>query len=321
METVKQKKLATCSQQLYAMLPLIALVVLVTFFAVATKGQSISPMNIGIIFNQVVVVAVVSLGAIFVYSMGALDLSLGVATAFSAAIGAIVFNNTGSITMMVLTCMAIGVCIAMVTATFCSVLRLQPIYVTIAMMSVLTAMLQWVFGSDNRISLNQDIATHIDTVGVKAFSLLAFYLLCVVLFNLTGIGPSNKALSGNPTVARQSGVSIIKSTYITFLMCGLGVGIGAFLTIARSPTVTINTASSLGLDTLIVIVLGGMPVTGGARSKVTSALIGALSITVLNNGMVIMGVNSGIVQMVRGIVFLVVVFLTCYNQRTKLLAR
>lgn len=314
-------KRSAFAQGLYNMLPAIVSVVLITFFAVATKGQSVSAMNLKIIFNQFIVVAIVSLGAVFVYSMGALDLSLGIATAFSAAVGVIVFNMTGSIPLMILVCLAVGVCISMVTATFCAVLNLQPIYVTIAMMSVLNAMLQWVFGTDNKVRLNQDISALVDTIPVKALCLVIFFALCLLLFNFTRVGPSNKALSGNPVVARQSGISLAKSTYFTFLMCGLGVGLGAFLTIARSPTITVNTGSSLGLDTLIVIVLGGMPVTGGARSKITSALIGALSITVLNNGMVILGVNSGIVQMVRGIVFLCVVLMTCYTQRTKLLAR
>ena len=72
---------------------------------------------------------------------------------------------------------------------------------------------------------------------------------------------------------------------------------------------------------MIALVLGGMPLSGGPRSKVSAGILGAATITVLNSGLTIMGLSTGQVQICRGIVFIVVVFISSFSYRTKLLPR
>lgn len=108
---------------------------------------------------------------------------------------------------------------------------------------------------------------------------------------------------------------------IAFALSGIGVGLGAFLSIIYAPTLTRNTASSVGMDVIIAIVFGGMPVSGGARSKIYAAVIGAFSMTLLGQIMVMFNLNSGIGQMVKAVIFLLVVFLATSGQRGKMLPR
>ena len=130
-----------------------------------------------------------------------------------------------------------------------------------------------------------------------------------------------KFLGGNPTCAKLTGISSKKMAIIAFVMAGIGIGLGAFLSIIYAPTLTRNTASSVGMDVIIAIVFGGMPVSGGARSKIYAAVIGALSMTFLSQIMVMLNLNSGIGQMVKAVIFILVVFLATSNQRGKLLPR
>ena len=108
---------------------------------------------------------------------------------------------------------------------------------------------------------------------------------------------------------------------IAFIMSGIGVGLGACLSIVYAPTLTRNTASSVGMDVIIAIVFGGMPVSGGARSKIYAAVIGAFSMTLLSQIMVMFNLNSGIGQMVKAAIFILVVFLATSDQRGKMLPR
>ena len=71
----------------------------------------------------------------------------------------------------------------------------------------------------------------------------------------------------------------------------------------------------------MALVLGGMPLSGGPRSKISAGVVGAATITVLNSGLVIMGVGTGTIQIFRGVIFLVVVFVASLNYRTQLLPR
>ena len=85
-------------------------------------------------------------------------------------------------------------------------------------------------------------------------------------------------------------------------MAGLGVGLGAFLTLVYTPSVTTTTASSIGMNIFIAIVFGGMPISGGARSRIYAALVGGFSFILLNDilELVIDGSAAyGITQVIR----------------------
>ena len=130
-----------------------------------------------------------------------------------------------------------------------------------------------------------------------------------------------KFQGGNPICAKLSGISVKKMSIIAFIMSGIGVGLGACLSSVYAPTLTRNTASSVGMDVIIAIVFGGMPVSGGARSKIYAAVIGAFSMTLLSQIMVMFNLNSGIGQMVKAAIFILVVFLATSDQRGKMLPR
>ena len=72
---------------------------------------------------------------------------------------------------------------------------------------------------------------------------------------------------------------------------------------------------------MVALVLGGMPLTGGPRSRISAGLIGSATITVLNMGLTMMGLSTAIVQIFRAIVFLAVVYVASMTYRTKLLPR
>ena len=105
------------------------------------------------------------------------------------------------------------------------------------------------------------------------------------------------------------------------MICGVGVGLGAFLSIVYAPTLTRNTASSVGMDVIIAIVFGGMPVSGGARSRIYAAVIGAFSMSFLSQIMVMLNLNSGVGQMVKAAIFLLVVFVAAGERKLKTLPR
>ena len=72
---------------------------------------------------------------------------------------------------------------------------------------------------------------------------------------------------------------------------------------------------------MVALVLGGMPLTGGPRSRISAGLIGAATITVLNMGLTMMGLSTAMVQIFRAIVFIAVVYVASMTYRTKLLPR
>jgi ribose transport system permease protein len=305
--------------------PLIGLLILIAGYFVIGRINDINvAYGLKTIVNQSVVVAVVATGAVFIYTLGAFDISLGASTAVSALMAGIVYLKTESVGLMFLTAVCVAVLVSLLNSVLAGVFHLPVFVTTIAMLSVLNALALLLLnlgGTGSEIKVPQAAVKSLDTLWVKLLVLGAYFLFCFFLFDFTPIGRRQKFLGGNPLCAKLTGISLNRYSVIAFVICGLGVGLGAFLSIVYAPTLTRNTASSVGMDVIIAIVFGGMPVSGGARSRIYAAVIGAFSMSFLSQIMVMLNLNSGVGQMVKAAIFLLVVFIAAGERKMKTLPR
>ncbi len=105
-KTVDSKTLAERNKRKQFIITLIPIVALGVLFAalcivVGIKGYRLD-RYVEIVFNEGVVLAAVATGAIFIYSLGSFDISLGASTLFSAALGVMTYNATESLPLMIL---------------------------------------------------------------------------------------------------------------------------------------------------------------------------------------------------------------------------
>lgn len=318
-------KKADLKKQLINLAPVMGLVVLFIVFMVMGTVKDINiPYGMKAIINQSVVVAVVATGAVFIYTLGSFDISLGASVAVSALLGGMTYNATGSILAAFLVCIGVAVAVSLVNSVMASVFNLPVFVTTVAMLSVLNAIVLMLIsanGTGDQVAVPAEAVKPLDKVGFKIAVLVIYWCLCAFVFNFTKIGRKQKLVGGNPICAKLTGISEKKMAIIAFVMAGIGVGLGAFISIVYAPTLSRNTASSVGMNVIIAIVFGGMPVSGGARSKIQAAVIGAFSMTFLSQIMTMMNLNSGIGQMVKSVIFLLVVFIATLNQRGRMLPR
>lgn len=316
-------------QLLVTLLPFAALVVLLAILCavILSRGYRL-PMYLKIIFNEGVVLAVVATGATFIYTLGSFDISLGASTLFSAALGVLVYNATGSLPLMLLTIFGVAIGCSLLSSVLASVFHIPVFVTTVAMMSVLSAIAAQIItvngGALGGISIPAEVVKPFDNMGFKIPVLAVFFLICLFLFDYTKLGRRQKFLGGNPLCAKLTGIDLNKYAILAFIMAGIGVGIGAFLTLVYTPSVTTGTAGSIGMNILVAIVFGGMPISGGPRSKIYAAVVGGFSYIILNNILKIL-INSnagyGISQIVSAMFFLAVVYVTSLNYRSQLLPR
>lgn len=300
------------------------LILVIAFLAIGTVKDINIPYGIQSVLNQSIVVAVVATGAVFIYTLGSFDISLGASVAVSALLGGMVYLRTGSILIMSLVCIGVAVFTALTNSVLASVFNLPVFVTTIAMLSVLNALVLLLIslnGTGSEISVPMAAVSRFDSIPFKVLVLVLYTAFCVFVFLFTPVGRREKFLGGSQLCAKLTGISIKKYSIIAFAISGIGVGLGAFLTIIYAPTLTKNTASSVGMDVIIAIVFGGMPVSGGARSKIYAALVGAFSMTFLGQIMTLFNLNSGIGQMVKAVIFLLIVFIASSDRRTKELPR
>ena len=91
---------------------------------------------------------------------------------------------------------------------------------------------------------------------------------------------------------------------------GATAGLAGFFTVIRTGAAMYNTGNMVEFDVLIALILGGMPINGGADSHFRSAIIGALILGVLNNGMIMLGLGTYPQLITKGLIFIFVLALT-----------
>ncbi|MCC8046316.1 MAG: inner-membrane translocator [Clostridiales bacterium] len=319
------RKKVLMKRRILNLVPIIGLLVLIAVYLGVGYWEDIRfDKGFQAILNSSVVCAVVATGAIFIYTLGSFDISLGAATLVSAMIGAMAYNATGSIVVMMLVCVLVAIGIELISSLLAAFLDLPVFITTVAMMSILNAfalVLIQINGTGDSISIPSEAVDPFDNMAFKLIVLILYLAFAAFMFNYTKIGRFQKFLGGNPLCAKLTGISMKKMAIVAFVLCGVGIGLGAILTVTYAPTVSRNTASGVGMNVILAIVFGGMPVSGGAKSKISAAVIGAISISVLDQIMSILQLGSGIGQMVKAVIFLAVVVLTSLGYRQKMLAR
>ncbi|WP_310604851.1 ABC transporter permease [Anaerosporobacter sp.] len=319
MEGTVRKK-AMIKEKMINFAPIIGLILVIAVFAILTGGKSISKVNLKIITNQFVMTALVSIGMVYCFSCGALDMSASGSLCISAISGALVGTKTGSFAAMIIVTVLVSLGIALIKGVLAAYLTLPIFIVTIILGALLSAIGLVLLGNETTISVRKMININ-NMTAINLTFVICFYIVALVIFNYTRIGKGCKLQGGNALASAQAGINAKWNVIVAFLMSGVGIALAAIITILKTKTVTASSGGSIGNDILLAIVLGGMPLTGGSRSKISAALIGAATITILNNGLSICNVSNDMIQIVRGIIFIVVVFITSMTYRTKLLPR
>lgn len=310
-------------------LPFVALVVLLAVFCgiVSSKGYRLD-MYIKIVFNEGIVLSIVATGAIFIYTLGSFDISLGAATLFAATLGVLTYNATENFALMIIVILLAGIVCSLVNSVLASIFHIPVFVTTVAMMSVLSAIASQIIttkgGAVGGISIPSEVVKHLDNLAFKIGVLVIWVAICVFVFDYTKFGRREKFVGGNPICAQLSGIKYNTYAILGFLLAGVGVGIGAFMTLVYTPSVTTTTAGDIGMNIMVAIVFGGMPISGGARSKIYAAVVGGFSYIVLNNILDLLIDSTsgyGITQIVSAVFFLIIVYVASVNYRSQTLPR
>lgn len=310
-------------------LPFVALVVLLAVFCgiVSSKGYRLD-MYIKIVFNEGIVLSIVATGAIFIYTLGSFDISLGAATLFAATLGVLTYNATENFALMIIVILLAGIVCSLVNSVLASIFHIPVFVTTVAMMSVLSATASQIIttkgGAVGGSSILSEVVKHLDNSAFKIGVLVIWVAICVFVFDYTKFGRREKFVGGNPICAQLSGIKYNTYAILGFLLAGVGVGIGAFMTLVYTPSVTTTTAGDIGMNIMVAIVFGGMPISGGARSKIYAAVVGGFSYIVLNNILDLLIDSTsgyGITQIVSAVFFLIIVYVASVNYRSQTLPR
>ncbi len=308
--------------------PYAGLIIIIILFQILTGGKLLAKVNLQSMINNVIVTALCTIGAVFVFAAGYFDMSIGASVNFAAVLATMATVASGKMLVGLVVALAVALALGLVKGLLAAYVNVPFFIFTIILGSVFSALVTVIMGDSSLILLDDINNPHVidfipaNTLTIINFVTVAlFFILCLVLFNYTAIGLKAKNMGGNIVAARQSGINTKKTTFTVFLVSALGIALAAFLILLRTRSANSGTAATVSNDVMVALVVGGMPLSGGARSKISAGLVGAMTITVLNSGLAIMGMDAGQIQICRGFVFIIVVLVASLSYRGKLLPR
>ncbi len=144
--------------------------------------------------------------------------------------------------------------------------------------------------------------------------LLAIVVVAIIvtyLFNFTKLGKYTRAIGASKVISKQSGINVTKWQVLAYVVFGACVALGSLVMLSRTGSAGKGTGSGYAMDIMICLILGGMPLSGGMKSKVRSALIGTFTYVLLTNDLTTMGVPLQFINFAKACIFLVIVLMTC----------
>lgn len=297
------------------LLPFIGLVVILGAMYWLTDGRIMQPKRLRLLLSQVYYPMIVATGVFFVMTLGSIDFTEGSTLGVASIVVSVLSFH--SIPLAILGGILTGAAIGAVNGFFHVKFRLQSFIVTICTMYLFRGVCAY-FTTETAIPASAAIKA-LDSDNLKIGITVAVLVVAWFMFRFTRIGNDVKAVGSGETAAKFSGVRTDRVKFLAFVAAGALTGLAAFVNVIKVGSITATAGNQLETQILISLVLGGLPITGGAKVRFSNIVVGTLMYTVLNNGLVMLGFESATQQLIKGIVFLIFVALTIDRKALKVI--
>ena len=137
---------------------------------------------------------------------------------------------------------------------------------------------------------------------------LIIAIIMWIIWNKTTFGKNMYAVGGNPEAATISGVNVVKTTVMVYILAGMLYGLGGYLEVARIGSASNATGINYELDAIAACVVGGISFSGGI-GKVSGAVAGVLMFTIISYGMNFLGLDVFYQYIIKGVIIVAAVAL------------
>ncbi len=284
-----------------AVLPIVGLVIVFIVFNVLTGGRMMS--NMSLVLSQVYVTLIASMGVFFIMTMGGLDFSQGSILGLSSIVVCAVSNY--SVPLAIICGILTGAAIGAINGFFYVNRKIKSFIVTICTMFLFRGLIKY-------LTTNSPVAASakmimMDSTTLKVILTVVILAIGFVAFSYTKFGIHLKAIGAGEKAAMFAGIRTDRMKFLIYVLAGAITGLAAFVNVIKVGSATSNSGNQLETQILIALVLGGMPISGGAKVRFMNIIVGGMLYIVLSSGLTMMGFDTQTMQLIQGIVFLVFV--------------
>jgi ribose transport system permease protein len=291
----------------------IGFVVVFLFFAVLLRDQGfLSPNNLLNIFRQTATITVIAVGMTYVIACAEIDLSVGSVAGLSSVCTAMALSQWGLIPG-ILAGLAVGLVVGSINGALVSLLGIPSFLVTLGMLGIAVGVAQWITASAPQPILSDTFNMVFGSgnfgpvPGLVVWSAI-FVAIGAVVLNRTRFGRQVLATGGNRNAAEFTGINTKRIKFQVLLISGMVASVAGMLYAGRLQSGRFQWGAGDELSAIAAVILGGTSLFGGFGS-IIGTLFGALLIGLINNGLILAGLDSSQQQVVRGAIIILAVAL------------
>jgi ribose transport system permease protein len=276
------------------------LVALLAIFAAARPTSFATVPNLRNVATDASTLLVVAVGMTFVIITSGIDLSVGSVLVFSGVIAAkameaIGGESLGVILLGLFACLVSGLAWGTVNGVLIAKGRIPPLIVTLGTLGMALGAAQLITGGVNLRTVPTNLTLSFGIGQVFSIPYIVLVAVAVALIGAwllftTRFGRYTYAIGSNEDAARRAGINVDRHLIKVYAMSGFLAGLAGFLSLARFATTNIGGETTLNLQAITAVVLGGTSLFGGIGT-IVGTVIGVFIPAVLQNGFVILGVQ------------------------------
>jgi ribose transport system permease protein len=289
--------------------PVVILAILVVAMGILSPYffRSNNLTNLGF---QTAVIAALAIGQLMVILTRGIDLSVGSTVALTGVLAAAV-GATGwgaHLVPVLAVALAAGLGVGLVNGVVYVVGRVpHPFIVTLATLGAVRGLALIISGGETKTTIPAGVVTiGSGTVGIVPVSIiivLGVALVAWVLLSRTQWGRWIYAIGGEPEAAKRAGLPVGRLLISVYALCGLLAGLAGIITAGRTSAGSPTAGNLLELDAITAVIVGGASFFGG-RGTVVNALVGALILGVVRNGLDLLDVSAFYQQFAIGVIII-----------------
>ena len=281
-------------------LPIAGFAIICGLFYYLTNGRLFSSKSLGLLMSQSYMLLISSIGVFFIMTMGGLDFSQGSMLGVSSIV--VCYLSHYNIVLAIIGGVVTGGLIGLINGFFNVKRKISSFIVTICNMYLFRGVCAYLTTKSPVYGVS-DISKYNNLPFMMTFTVVIFVIAWLV-FTFTGLGSRRKAIGAGETAARFAGIRVERTKMLVYMAAGCITGLAAFVNSVKVGSVTSTAGSQLETQIMISLVLGGMPISGGAKVRFYNIILGVMTYTILSGGLVMLMIPTQLQQLILGIVFL-----------------
>jgi ribose transport system permease protein len=296
-----------------------SLVVIFIAFAILLDDKGFTTTaNLKNVVSQAAPIAIMAVGTVFVLSAAEIDLSIGSVVALSALVTASVLESNGLL-IGVLAGLGVGVGVGLINGLLVTRLRVPSFLVTLGMMEVAAGLSRMIHELRSVAVTNVDFLEAFGTGELFGLSGVVVWAVVIavigfVVYGHTRFGAHTRAVGDSRTAAAGGGIDVNRVRVAVFVISGFLAALAGILYTGRLQAAQYTLGTNDLFTVIAAAIIGGTSLFGG-RGSIAGAVAGAVLLAVLNNGLILFGLNAAEQTVALGVIILAAVVIGLRDQK------